>query len=356
LKRNHNLEKNLPEDNIKLLKDKLEDFRIKDGESKQEKNYYEPIEEFSQKLSSFFSKVSGNPRFGYKDEFINIGFLAFAPANYSGYKNMCPNKATQYCHIYCVGKSTQGLTQIQAQIKRTILFTQDENFMNNLCIEIVNHTVKSYLKSKLAVFRLNGYSDIKWETKKFTISKKFYNYLNSKLKNISFQHNNHIPKNIFLNEKCLLEMNDDDFDKKEVNIFELFPGILFYDYTKHKIKERTELTNYHLTYSYSKNISLKNIKDILIKQKKNIAFICCKKVIYQLLEGKPFNTKTFNKNEYTFIDGDINDYRFLDDLINVDKGKIVLLCFKKDTEKICNKKDSILNEVIVKIDFFSNYL
>ena len=87
------------------------------------------------------------------------------------------------------------------------------------------------LPSKLPCIRLNGTSDIQWE-------------------------------NIYIGDKeqYTLDLNDmsniEVFNKKEYgldckNIFELFPDVQFYDYTKIPTRKVSDYKNYHLTWSYS---------------------------------------------------------------------------------------------------------
>ena len=80
---------------------------------------------------------------------------------------------------------------------------------------------------KICTFRLNAYSDIKWEFIKVTYNNKIYK-----------------------------------------NIFELFSEYTFYDYTK--ISNRITPKNYQLTYSYYGNN--KYFKDVL-KTDQNIAIV-----------------------------------------------------------------------------------
>jgi hypothetical protein len=104
------------------------------------------------------------------------------------------------------------------------------------------------------------------------------------------------------------------------NIFELYPSIQFYDYTKnYKRFDKVLPANYHLTFSKSEtntDIAL----DILSKGF-NVAMV--------------FDTLPATYNGYTVIDGDKNDLRFLDE-----KNVIVGLKYKKMTGKGADNKSA----------------
>ena len=109
----------------------------------------------------------------------------------------------------CLNKAGMGVysTVQQARINRTKLFFQDRpNFMAQLAKEIKS-AKKSAAKAGLKLLvRLNGTSDIAWE-----------------------------------------KIRVGDYR----NLFEMFPDVQFYDYTK--IVGRTVPENYHLTFSKSES-------------------------------------------------------------------------------------------------------
>jgi len=169
-------------------------------------------------------KLLSDPKTNYKASKnqalqVDTYFLSFAQSDLSGH-NVCPmaNKATvkennpkkSNCSYVCVGSN--GNAQIypdimKARIRKTKRFFEDrENFMTELVVEIAKAIIKSNGKNITPTFRLNSYSDIRWE-------------------NIKVKH--------FGNN----------------TVFELFPDIQFYDYTK--IENRHLLpNNYALTYSH----------------------------------------------------------------------------------------------------------
>jgi len=144
-----------------------------------------------------------------------LGYLSFilhlAPADLSG-KETCP-KRTAGCTAACLNTAGRGgmfkkgenTNMIQkARIRKTKYFFEARDyFMNDLYADI-QKAIKFAAKQGLTpVFRLNGTSDLSWE--KYTINDK--------------------------------------------NIFELFPDVQFYDYTKVLGRKVAKYKNYHLTFS-----------------------------------------------------------------------------------------------------------
>jgi len=145
-----------------------------------------------------------------------LGYLSFilhlAPADVSGY-NTCP-KATAGCKAACLNTAGRGgmfkrgettNTIQKARIRKTRYFyEQRQDFMLDLMADI-RKGIKMAAKLGLTpVFRLNGTSDLSWE--KYDM----------------------IPGQ---------------------NVFECFPDIQFYDYTKVPKRKVEGINNYHLTFS-----------------------------------------------------------------------------------------------------------
>ena len=213
-------------------------------------------------------KLLSNPMVNYKAKKnlklkVHSWFLSLAPSDISGY-NVCPmaNKVTQgenhklksACSSVCVAHNGNGRYPIviNARVRKTKLFFEDRNTFISLLIEDITEAIKESKKAGyIPTFRLNAYSDILWE-------------------------------NIRVNGK---------------NIFEMFPDITFYDYTK--IANRKTPSNYHLTVSYFGNdIEYKKA----IKNGSNVAMV--------------FDTQNNKKlplpSEYNgmkVIDGDLTDLR-----------------------------------------------
>ena len=145
-----------------------------------------------------------------------LGYLSFilhlAPADLSG-KETCP-KRTAGCTAACLNTAGRGgmfkkgeTTNViqKARIRKTqMFFEQREEFMDALFIDITKAIKFAEKQGLTPVFRLNGTSDLSWEK---------YEVIDGK------------------------------------NIFECFPNVQFYDYTKVLGRKVKHLPNYHLTFS-----------------------------------------------------------------------------------------------------------
>jgi len=146
-----------------------------------------------------------------------LGYLSFilhlAPADLSG-KEVCP-KRTAGCTAACLNTAGRGgmfkkgenTNMIQkARIRKTNYFFEDrDSFMKDLYHDI-NKAIKFAAKAGLTpVIRLNGTSDLSWE--KYTVG------------------------------------------TTDMNLFQLFPTVQFYDYTKVLGRKTKMYPNYHLTFS-----------------------------------------------------------------------------------------------------------
>jgi len=189
--------------------------------------------------------------------------LHLAPHTLSGYQ-VCA--LADGCQIPCLnlagrggmfkkGESTNRIQQ--ARIRKTKQFFQvREWFMARLVKEIQNGIKYALKHNLIPVFRLNGTSDLPWE--KFRVI----------LDGVEYR-----------------------------NIFQAFPQITFYDYTK--IPGRKVPANYHLTFSRSAHNELSVIK--AISNQMNIAVV---------FDNKKLMPETFLGRKV--INGDETDLRFLD--------------------------------------------
>ena len=210
--------------------------------------------------------------------------LYLSPSHTSGYE-VCP-ESTPECRMGCL--NTSGLAKVEtfsgrtnikdARIAKTRLLVEHQEFFMNLLVAEIESAIRKAKKiDALFSIRLNCTSDVDWA-------------------------------NTLLNGK---------------NIFEIFPEIQFYDYTKIFKKFATKPENYHLTYSFTGY---------------NWAF--CQKVLemgYNI--AMVFNLDKKDKLPMSYkgveiISGDLSDYR-----VNDAKGVIVGLVWKK----IANKKH---NEIV----------
>jgi len=140
--------------------------------------------------------------------------LHLAPSDLSGH-NVCP-KATAGCIASCLNTAGRGgmfkrgetTNAIQkARLRKTKYFYEDRaGFMLDLAYDIMKAIKQAERKGFIPVFRLNGTSDLSWE--KYEVP-------------------------VFCTE----------------NIFELFPNVQFYDYTKVLGRKVAHIPNYHLTFS-----------------------------------------------------------------------------------------------------------
>jgi len=144
-----------------------------------------------------------------------LGYLSFilhlSPADLSG-REVCP-KRTAGCTQACLNTAGRGgmfrkgeNTNViqQARIRKTRFFFEARDyFMMDLYDDIKRAIRYAERQGLKPVFRLNGTSDLAWE--KYTIN--------------------------------------------ENNLFELFPNVQFYDYTKVLGRKTSKYKNYHLTFS-----------------------------------------------------------------------------------------------------------
>jgi len=222
-----------------------------------------------------------------------------SPANVSGY-NVCPF-STKECRLGCL--ATSGRAKIEyhtgtsmiadARKKKTILFHENKDFfMQWLIAEIKSGKAKADRDGFFFSVRLNATSDIDW-------NEVYY---------------------------------------KGFNIFEIFPDIVFYDYTKNHNKFDNIAKNYHLTYSYTGRNWNQSKK--LLDKGFNIA------VVFNV---KKESDLPLTWNGYKVVNGDLTDYR-IDDA----KGIIVGLKWKNIGNKAVNNEIKNGIFVVQPTDFESN--
>ena len=218
----------------------------------------------------------GNPKLlkGQKKGYLS-SVLHLAPADLSG-KNTCP-KATAGCKAACLNTAGRGgifkkgettNTIQQARIRKTKMFFENRNtFMQELVIEIGKTIKKAEKQGLIPVFRLNGTSDLSWE--KYEVA-----------------------------------------DGK--NIFQMFPEVQFYDYTKVLGRKVSHIPNYHLTFSKADG----NDMDVRLAASNGMNVAAVFHKLPEKYIGRPV------------INGDDTDLRFLDP-----KGVIVGLKAKGKAKK-----------------------
>ena len=158
-------------------------------------------------LSTANPKIQKGTKMGYLSFILHL-----APADLSG-RETCP-KRTAGCTAACLNTAGRGgmfkkgenTNMIQkARIRKTqYFFNNRAEFMADLVNDIKKAIRFAERKGLTPVFRLNGTSDLSWE--KYDVVLGF-------------------------------------------NIFELFPNVQFYDYTKVLGRKVSKYPNYHLTFS-----------------------------------------------------------------------------------------------------------
>ena len=203
------------------------------------------------------------------------GILYLAPSDISGHQ-VCPMAKLAQCEAACLYTAGRGaFNSIQrARIAKTKRFFEDrDSFMNDLEYSIKGLIRKAEKLGLTPLIRLNGTSDIAWE-------------------NIPFKGFN--------------------------NIFEAFPNVQFYDYTKIPTRKNIP-ANYDLTFSYS---GVSSFKKAIVKAHANekLARIA---VVFDKQENFP---DTFLGRKVLI--GDNSDVRHLDS-----KNSIVALYAKGKAKK-----------------------
>lgn len=197
------------------------------------------------------------------------GILYLAPDRISGAINVCPN-ASPACRQACLYSAGRGsFSNVQkARIEKTVFYVKDrESFLSTLKANVQSLYTKAKAKRMTPTVRLNGTSDIGWE---------------------------------------------------RYTVFQEFPKVRFYDYTKSKARMLAFLSgsmpsNYSLTFSRSET----NESDALdiLSMGGNVS------VVFRSTLPKTWNG-------YPVINGDETDLRFLDP-----KGVVVGLIAKGKAKK-----------------------
>ena len=158
------------------------------------------------------------------------------------------------------------------ELKTLALYLYPTEFIAQLITEIRQHANVAKANNSILMLRLNGTSDILWED--------------------------------IIDMKTLV----DDINREG--------GLLggFYDYTKYPLSKRPHVNHeyYHLTFSYDEKKNANKDAQIYIQHGLSVAMV---------LDGK--DIKQLNKQGIEYIDGDTDDFRFLD------KNQLVVLKYKR---------------------------
>lgn len=218
------------------------------------------------------NKTMKGEKLGYRTYILYMSAWKYNPKG----KNVCSH-ASKGCAESClVGSGMGGMfTQVKAgRLRRTEWYLRNRvTFLQKLRSEIEkaillnNNANAKNEEQTILTFRLNGTSDLPYENMR-----------------------------VFEDDK---------------NIFELFPDVQFYDYTKNYLRFKKPLpANYHLTFSRSETNEAKAIE--LLKAGHNVAMVFDKLPVSYL--------------GYEVVNGDVDDLRFLDK-----KNVIVGLKYKNMT-------------------------
>lgn len=238
--------------------------------------------------------IGGNPK---TDKGEKLGYwtaiLHLAPGKLSGFQT-CP-QATAGCLAACLNTAGHGglgkggkvtfetitagtrtnAVQAARAARTRLLFTDRAGFMARLVKEIEAHIARCRKADVTPAIRLNGTSDIRWEAAPYHVN--------------------------------------------GVSIFDLFPDVQFYDYTK--IANRRNLpANYHLTFSLADGNA--NQAAVALSNGINVAAVFRSRAdALEAMEGGFMGAPV--------VDGDDTDLRFLDPK----GGVIVGLYAKGDARK-----------------------
>ena len=224
------------------------------------------------------TKTMKGEAYGYQTFILHL-----APADLSGYET-CP-KRTAGCTAACLNTAGRGgmfkpggtNTIQEARKRKTQMFFEERaGFMEWLVKDITLAIKQSAKKNMIPVFRLNGTSDLSFE--KYEVVRAGVVYR---------------------------------------NVFEAFPEVQFYDYTKILGRKVSNIPNYHLTFSDADG----NDKDV----EKAIAAGMNVATVFGLKKTEPM-PETYRGRPV--FNGDESDLRFLDP-----KGVIVGLYAKGRARK-----------------------
>lgn len=229
-------------------------------------------------LSHENPKTAKGVKYGYL-----TSIMHFLPAEESG-KNVCSH-ASPACKATCLNESGHGgwAKHVRiARLRRTRFFF----YMRKLFFEQLHHEIRRAIfraesHGLKPCFRLNGTSDIAWE---------------------AFR----------------------PFDGK--NIFEAFPLVQFYDYTKNPTRFEKELPeNYYLLFSRDETNEAKAME--LLARGVNVAVVFDKAL-----------PKTYMGSRV--INGEISDLRFLDGTDKNGRGLVVGLIYKRLTARGATERNA----------------
>ena len=190
------------------------------------------------------------------------GILYLAPYKSTRY-NTCSMAVKALCGEACLYTAGRGAMSnvAQGRVNKTLWFFEERNsFMQQLAKNIRSLIVKAKNAEQTLLIRLNGTSDIRWESVAFTDADGTY----------------------------------------YASIFEAFPDVQFYDYTKDCNRDGIP-SNYDLTFSYSGVASFQPYVNIAIAKGMRMA------VVFRNVASIPTSFKGMS-----VVGGDDSDVRHID--------------------------------------------
>lgn len=209
-------------------------------------------------LTTENAKTSKGTQYGYL-----TSILYMAPSNIADPSiSLCPMSKIAECHKACLYSAGRGkFSNVQeARIRKALFFIKDQaRFMDLLVKDIYKAIARSKKLNLKPIIRLNGTTDIMWER---------------------------IPTGT------------------HANVFEQFPEVQFYDYTKLAIRLKTtaHIPNYDLTFSYSGVQKYQKQVEMAQMNLENSRMA----VVFR-------STIPTEWHGYKVVDGDSTDLRFLDE-------------------------------------------
>jgi len=164
--------------------------------------------------------------------------------------------------LYTAGRGQMSNVQTARQRKAEWFYKDRVGFMKQLYEDIKKFQTYCHKRNIQPCVRLNGTTDIRWELIKIGA----------------------------------------------YNIFDWFPEVQFYDYTKIANRKCKDIPNYHLTWSYSNaNPEYAKLLDKALEQGMNAA------VVFRSKDFGAYAARySVRWKDYPVIDGDQDDLRFLD--------------------------------------------
>jgi len=201
--------------------------------------------------------------------------------------NSCSMAAIASCIdacLYTAGRGKFSNVQSARQRKAEWFYRDRVGFMDQLFNDITKFEAYCKKRGIQPCVRLNGTTDIRWE---------------------------------------LIPISNIVKGEPKKNIFELFPNVQFYDYTKIANRKCKDIPNYHLTWSYSNaSADYAKLLDKALEQGMNAAVVFRSNFIKVV-------PKCWHKWQgYPVIDGDQDDLRFLDP-----KGGHIVALYAKGAAK-----------------------